>query len=544
MPPSASALPDRPVTAEEPGAPAMDAAEAGAAPPLPDVAPALRTGGIASPVPPAATQAGRRSRIFGGRPSIRRSLVVWLLVPLAFLVPATAFLFYRLALAPALDSLDRSLDGSALALERLVQSDNGQLSLTVTPDVDTALRADRFDSVWWVVLAPQGRVLGGDAGLATVGVQATTSGWHFADDEFQGFDVRVATHSWPCAPITASQTGLCEARVAETLNKGHGVERAVLAAAATAMSVEALVLVLMGWIAIARSLEPLGSLRKDIEGRSPDHLGPVDRPDIPREVAPLVTALNGLFARVTTASAAEKAFLADAAHQLRTPLTALRTETELALLEQHPPQLEGLLRRLHIGTTRAARLAHQLLAQARADHDLHNAPTERFDMKQIASEAAEDWVARSVDAGVDLGFELEPAAVDGHGFLLREMLANLLDNAINYAGAGARITVRTGMRQESGARLPPRAVLEVEDNGPGIPPEDRERAFERFQRGNAGGSGSGLGLSIVRDIARHHRALVELLDGPGGVGLKVSVTFPPPDLPARRARRGLAGSRE
>ena len=500
----------------------------------------------AAPASAARTPEGRARRWLrlAGRPSIRRSLVVWLLVPLALLVPATAFLFYRLALAPALDSLDRSLDGSALALERLVDTEGGLPVLRMTPEVDLTLRADRFDSIWWVVIAPQGRVLGGDAALANVGLQATAPGWHFVDDEFQGHAVRVATHSWACASDATGGRGLCEARVAETLNKGHGVESAVLTAAATAMSLEALVLAVMGWIAIARSLEPLGALRKDIEGRSPDHLGPVDRPDIPREVAPLVTALNGLFARVTAASAAEKAFLADAAHQLRTPLTALRTETELALLESHPPQLEGLLRRLHAGTTRAARLAHQLLAQARADHDVHNAPAERFDMKQIASEAAEDWVARSVDAGVDLGFELETAAVDGHGFLLREMLANLLDNAINYAGAGARITVRTGMRQEPGALLPPRAVLEVEDNGPGIPPDDRERAFERFQRGNAGGSGSGLGLSIVRDIARHHRASVELLDGPGGVGLKVRVTFPPADLPARPARRGLAGSRE
>ena len=200
------------------------------------------------------------------------------------------------------------------------------------------------------------------------------------------------------------------------------------------MLVEALVLAMMGWLAIARSLRPMVRLSTDIEQRSPEHLGAVDQPDIPREVAPLVTALNGLFARVVAASAAEKAFIADAAHRLRTPLTALRTETELALLESHVPQTEALLRRLHLGTTRAARLANQLLSQARAEHVRHNSSRERFDLKQIATEAAEEWVARSVDAGVDLGFELESARVDGHGFLLREMLANLLDNAINYAG--------------------------------------------------------------------------------------------------------------
>jgi two-component system sensor histidine kinase TctE len=474
---------------------------------------------------------------FDDRPSIRRSLVMWLVLPLALLVPATAFLFYRLALAPALDSLDHALDGTALALEKLVRQDNGVLSLSMSPELDNALRADRYDEVHWVALGPDGRVLGGDRELATLGGPPSAVDWRFFDARYAGQPVRVALHSWTCLPAGAGHAaGQCEARVSETLNKRQGVAQQVLAAASSAMLVEALVLAVMGWLAIVRSLKPVESLSKDIEQRSPEHLGPVVRPDIPREVAPLVTALNDLFARVVTASAAEKAFIADAAHQLRTPLTVLRTETELALLESHPPQLEGLLRRLHIATTRAARLANQLLSQARAEHERHNSAMERFDLKQIATEAAEEWVARSMDAGVDLGFELESARVDGHGFLLREMLANLLDNAINYAGHGARVTIRTGTSSAG----PARAILEVEDNGPGIPEADRERAFERFQRGNAGGTGSGLGLSIVRDIAGHHGALAELLDGPGGVGLKVRVTFAPVEASVRVTRAGRA----
>ena len=474
---------------------------------------------------------------FDARPSIRRSLVMWLVLPLALLVPATAILFYRLALAPALDSLDHALDGTALALEKLVRVDNGVLTLSMSRELDDALRADRYDEVHWVALGPDGRVLGGDRELATLGGPPSAVDWRFFDAIYNHQPVRVALHSWTCVPAAPDRIeGQCEARVSETLNKRQGVAQQVLAAASSAMLVEALVLAVMGWLAIVRSLKPVESLSKDIEQRSPEHLGPVVRPDIPREVAPLVAALNDLFARVVTASAAEKAFIADAAHQLRTPLTVLRTETELALLESHPPQLEGLLRRLHIATTRAARLANQLLSQARAEHERHNSAMERFDLKQIATEAAEEWVARSMDAGVDLGFELESARVDGHGFLLREMLANLLDNAINYAGHGARVTIRTGTL----ASGPARAILEVEDNGPGIPVDDRERAFERFQRGNAGGTGSGLGLSIVRDIAGHHGALAELLDGPGGVGLKVRVTFAPLDASGRVMRAGRA----
>ena len=491
---------------------------------------------VTVPAPPASDARVLRAVIrTEDRPSIRRSLVMWLVLPLALLVPATAFLFYRLALAPALDSLDHALDGTALALERLVRSDAGVLGLAVSPELDSALRADRYDEVHWVALGPDGRVLGGDPQLATVGGPPAAVDWRFSDSTYAGKPVRVALHSWTCVPAAPGRAaGQCEARVSETLNKRQGVAQQVLTAAASAMLVEALVLAVMGWLAIVRSLRPVERLSKDIEQRSPDHLAPVDQPDIPREVAPLVTALNGLFARVVAASNAEKAFIADAAHQLRTPLTVLRTETELALLESHPPQLEGLLRRLHIATTRAARLANQLLSQARAEHERHNSPMERFDLKQIATEAAEEWVARSMESGVDLGFELESARVEGHGFLLREMLANLLDNAINYAGHGARVTIRTG------TPAPGCAVLEVEDNGPGIPPQDRERAFERFQRGNAGGTGSGLGLSIVRDIAEHHGARAELLDGPGGIGLKVRVTFSPVDASLRAARTGRA----
>jgi two-component system sensor histidine kinase TctE len=472
------------------------------------------------------------------RPSIRRSLVLWLVLPLALLVPATAILFYKLALAPALDSLDHSLDGTALAIERLVKADEaGTAALSVSPELDTALRADRFDEVHWVLQGPDGRVLAGDDALATLGGPPAPVDWRFVDATWNDDPVRVAMHNWVCVPAAPGRAeGRCEARVSETLNKRRSVAKHVSAAAASAMLIEALILAMMGWLAIARSLKPMERLSKDIEQRSPEHLGAVDRPDIPREVAPLVTALNGLFARVVKASAAEKAFIADAAHQLRTPLTALRTETELALLESHPPQTEALLRRLHLATTRSARLANQLLSQARAEHVRHNSSMERFDLKQIATEAAEEWVARSVDAGCDLGFELESARVDGHGFLLREMLANLLDNAINYAGQGARITIRTG----PASAAPGCAQLEVEDNGPGIPQPERERAFERFQRGNSGGPGSGLGLSIVRDIASHHGARAELLDGEGGVGLRVRVTFAPLDATPRGTRASRA----
>jgi two-component system sensor histidine kinase TctE len=247
-----------------------------------------------------------------------------------------------------------------------------------------------------------------------------------------------------------------------------------------------------------------------------------------------VQAINQMLGRVRAAAEAQRAFIADAAHQLRTPLTSLRTEAELALLESHPPQLTPALTRLADSSARAARLAGQLLSLARAEAPAAE-PETRLDLQQVARDAAAEWVPRAMAAGVDLGFDLQPARVQGRALLLQELLANLLHNAIEYAGRGARVTVRT--RSELQQDLPG-AVLEVEDNGPGIPPADRARVFERFDRGSRPrGSGSGLGLAIVRDIARGHGAAVTLADGADGHGLLVRVQFGQASAPGQ-ARAG------
>jgi two-component system sensor histidine kinase TctE len=238
--------------------------------------------------------------------------------------------------------------------------------------------------------------------------------------------------------------------------------------------------------------------------------------------------MNRLLERVREGSLAQQAFLADAAHQLRTPLAALKTEAELALAAPHPDELHDSLLRLNAGAERAARLSSQLLALARADSAASAAmPSEALDWKDLAGDGAQDWVPRALAAGIDLGFELQSAPVQGRRFLLRELLANLLHNALAYAGRGAQVTVRS-------YSLAGQAVLEVEDNGPGIAPEERESVFQRFARGaaalpDAAGAaveGSGLGLAIVRDIAHSHGGQVGIHTPAGGRGVLLRVTLP------------------
>jgi two-component system sensor histidine kinase TctE len=262
-------------------------------------------------------------------------------------------------------------------------------------------------------------------------------------------------------------------------------------------------------------------LRDQLAHRSLDNLSPLDRGHAPAELQPLVEAVNRLFERVRSAAARQQAFIADAAHQLRTPLTALRTEAELALLEPHPPALAPTLQRLNATSARAARLANQLLAVARAEAELQKPDgLEQVDLKTLATAVAREWVPRALAAGIDLGFALDSARVNCRPVLIEELLANLMHNALEYAGGGAHVTVRTCTRHGV-------AYIEVEDNGPGIAPPDRVRVFERFDRGSTPrGAGSGLGLSIVHDIALRHHGSVELLEGSEGKGLMVRVRLP------------------
>jgi two-component system sensor histidine kinase TctE len=250
---------------------------------------------------------------------------------------------------------------------------------------------------------------------------------------------------------------------------------------------------------------------------------------MPSEVQPLIDAVDQLLQRVAADASQQRHFIADAAHQLRTPLTALRTETELALLEPHPPAVHATLQRVHRSAQRVARLADQLLALARTEASSREpGGAEPVDLKSVAQDAAQDWVPRALERGADLGFQLETAPVRGRRHLIGELLANLIHNALEYATGEtsdaarvARITVRTAIGEAG------EALLEVEDNGPGIPAAERERVLERFYRpSGSAGSGSGLGLAIVRDIAQAHGAQVALLDGEDGTGLRVRVSFP------------------
>jgi two-component system, OmpR family, sensor histidine kinase TctE len=382
------------------------------------------------------------------------------------------------------------------------------------------LRTDKYDTIYYLLRKPDGSALAGDAGLPPVPAgEKPEEGVIAYDGTYRGQDIRVIAMLAPCGGQ------ICTVHVAETTNKRRKLARNIVLSSLVPELVITLATLALVWFGVKRGLAPLEDLSDEIHARSARDLRPIDPGHAPEEAAPLVRALNQLFGQVAESSSNQQRFLANAAHQLRTPLAGLQAHTEIALAQGVPDEHRAQLEQVHRATIRTARLANQLLALARAEPGGYR--PEAFapvNLRATVEDIADEWVHRAMAKEIDLGFELEDALVQGDALLLREALSNLIHNALEYAPSGGRVTVRTGTRNSD-------QFLEVEDDGPGIPSAEREKVLERFYRitGTAG-TGSGLGLSIVREIAAAHRARIEIAAAEGAAGTnagcKVGLTFP------------------
>jgi two-component system sensor histidine kinase TctE len=289
--------------------------------------------------------------------------------------------------------------------------------------------------------------------------------------------------------------------------------------------------VLLVWLALVRGIRPLNELEQRIRARKPDDLSPIEESFIPQEVAPLVSSINDLLTRLKTSLTTQKRFLADAAHQLKTPLAGLRMQAELAQRESNPQDIRSSLQQIAHASTRATHTVNQLLALARAETTGRTLPTAEIDLAKLVTGVVRDSVPRSLEHGIDLGYEgpdemPRSCKMDGNPTLLQEMARNLVDNAINYSGRGGVVTARVLFDRFSGVQ-----ILQVEDNGPGIPENERELVLQPFYRAlGTNVDGSGLGLAIVHEIAQQHNATVNMEDAHperANRGLKVSIRFSP-----------------
>ena len=459
--------------------------------------------------------------------SLFGEILDWMLAPLLLLWPLSIAATYLVASSIANVAFDHALEYSATILAQQVMSVDGRMRVDLPIPARELLRVDGSDRVYWQVVGPRGERLAGNADLplARGGEPLTPGVVQFRSDTVRGDPVRIAYLSAEPKSAAEGQTSLVI--VAETLSKRTQLANEIIKGVILPQFVFLPIAVVLVWLGLSRGIRPLSRLQHKISTRAVDDMRPIDPREAPQELAPLVDAFNQLLSRLERNILDQKRFIADAAHQMRTPLAGLRTQAELALRENDQAELKRSLQQIATGSIRATRLINQLLSLARAEN--RSEGRDQFvtiELESLARDVVQDWVPAAMEKRIDLGFEGVGAAVfvSANVVLLRELLKNLLDNAIRYTPLDGAVTVRVCADALTGY-----AILEVEDNGPGIQAAERDLVFERFYRilGSTD-DGSGLGLAIVREIAQRHRAEVVLASarlpaGERGPGTSISV---------------------
>jgi len=453
--------------------------------------------------------------------TLRSRLLLWVSVPLLALWVMSTVMDHDVASGFVTLTYDRALLDTALDLGRNVREANDQLYLDLPQPVIEMLISGEQGRFYYRANGPSGEYITGDPDLPDPPEEAKDDRVTYYNATYRNEPIRAVALRVPVRP--GSGKGSIMIQVAEKATLRTDSARQIMLRMVIPQAVLVLLAAFAVWFGVGFGLRALTSVRTEIENRSHVDLSPISESNTPYEVRPLVRAMNDLLSRLSAALAAQQRFIADAAHQLRTPVAALKTQTELAVRQVGEGDAKATLQQLHTAADHAARLVSQLLTLARAEPGSHRSVMrERINLAALARETAGDWVPRALNRGIDLGFDDTSSAteISADPFLVRELLNNLIDNAINYTPTGGQITVRvTGIGDKS--------VLEVEDNGCGIPEEERERVFERFYRSTGGApEGCGLGLAIVREIAQGHGATTGIHSGTDGRGTCIVIAFP------------------
>jgi two-component system, OmpR family, sensor histidine kinase TctE len=456
-----------------------------------------------------------------GNPGLSQRLVIWIALPMLVVLAISVFFDFRLVRETVDDAYDHSLADAALDIASHINASGAGPLISLSTEAEEMLRSDPFDTIYFSVMSADGRLLAGDKSLPTfpTGVPGHPV---FANDKYLGKPVRMA--------LLRAHTGSDQVTVtvAETMKKRDAASRKMLTAMlipSVALILAALVIIYFG---VRRGLAPLNEIESEIARRSPRDLRPLDLSDAPREIHPMLYRLNELFDLLREATAAQERFLADAAHQLRTPLAGLQTQVELAVQSEIFCNDPGRLSRIEEAMERLGHLIRQLLLFARSEPSAAVTQTFRtVALNQVTEDSANVFIDQALAKNIDLGYEISEVEISGVDWMLREALGNLIDNAINYTPVGGSITVRC--HADRG-----RPVLSVEDSGPGIPAEEHEKVFDRFYRIPDGkAEGCGLGLAIVKEIADIHGATIRLGESDYG-GLSISLLFPSDDRAVQR----------
>lgn len=456
--------------------------------------------------------------------SLRQSLLIWIIPALVVMLGLSALGDYKLAVEPAWRANDEALSDAALLLKDRLQSTcqrNLEEGMRIRPEeVGNALTGHRDDPFFYSIYDSEGRYVAGSAWLFRRGAIPALETSRFDTLLHHGAEIRYLTYR----THVRGEDFLIQ--VGEDTRHRNELSRRILLGMLLPELLTVLSVVIIVLIGVRRGLAPLEQIGRLVDDPAAAS-GHLPETGTPREIAGLVQTHNLQAARLAESLQLQETFITHAAHQLRTPLAGLRVQSELAreLLRRGPaqPELAHAIEQIEVASSRAIRLVQQLLglarSQAAGEHVVET------DLMAAVERVAGSHLQRALAQGMDLGLELTPCPVRANPLLLDELIANLLDNALNYCPSGSRVTVSTRRLAEAGE-------LVVEDDGPGIPEAERERVFERFYRLQPAREGVGLGLAIVREIAAQHLATVSLESGEQGHGLRVRVRFPQVREPA------------
>jgi two-component system sensor histidine kinase TctE len=455
-------------------------------------------------------------------PRLQRKLLAWLLGPLLALLALDAAATWWMSQRFANLAYDRALHEIAREIVLHVRPGVPHPRLELSRAAADILLMDTQDRLYFRIDSADGTLLGGDAAVPLATHSGAPGAPRFHDGEVHGERVRMIVERIPIDETLAAPQ--VQVQVAETLNKRHRLAFEMLANVVVPQLVLIVMATVLVWLGVSRGLAPLQRLKRAVAGRSHLDLSPIATEDVPGEVRPLVDEVNDLMARLGRTFDFQNRFVADAAHQLKTPVSGLKAQIELALRESDPERVRHSLAQLYISADRLSRLVRQLLSLARNEPGaLDTVQLQPLDLNAFALEVSMEWVPNAIRRNIDLGFEggEQPLVIAADRDRLRELINNLIDNAIRYSESGGSVTVRTDRTSDG------QCQLAISDDGPRIPVEERARIFERFHRLlGTQEDGSGLGLAIVSEIATLHGARITLEeDAVDGVGNTFSVFF-------------------
>jgi two-component system sensor histidine kinase TctE len=445
-----------------------------------------------------------------GPRSLFGEILDWMLAPLLLLWPMSIAVTYLVAQSISNAPFDRNLENTVQAVAQQVKEVDGKTQLSLPMSARQILKADENDLIYFQVIDRYGHLIVGDKDLPfpyesdalQIGVVT------FRDAHINGEEVRIAATY--IAPNKVNSDKLILVQVAETLEKRSQLANEIIKGVILPQFIILPIVVVLVWFGLTRGLAPLNALQNRIRNRTVDDTSPIEERAAPQEIMPLISSFNDVLYQLEDSVQSQKRFIADAAHQLKTPLAGLRMQAELAQRESSPAELQRSLEQIADSSTRATHLVQQLLSLARMENTSNLTEKILINLSQAAEDATKSWLNTAWEKGVDLGYESSAQTLQlyGNPVMLKELFNNLIDNAIKYTPKGGYVTVNVRHSNRPGI-----LIVEVKDNGPGIPPEERQRVLERFYRVlGSDVEGSGLGLAIVKEIAAQHGGKLEILE--------------------------------